>query len=468
MYKAPDRQSNILNSKISLGLLLCFLFQNFIANTQNLTQSPYSYFGVGDLQYYGSVTFGSMGQTSQGMRRGYDLNSLNPASYSALKQTNLEAGALFNYAELSSGQTNLKTSLSGLSYFNLGTTISKKGIGIAFGAAPYSALGYEIVRKTPIQTDTAGIINATTIQKGDGGLNRAYIGVGVKINKYFSAGVNIGYLFGQVNSSILQTVPPEYYMFNWAIDKKDYVNGFLVEYGVQAHFDSVKLSLPRYGNLIDSNGFERKKFFAGKKSPISINAGLTFNLESAIDGTQRYSFRTLSRGGVDYSKDSIKTEDNKNGEIVIPMSIKYGLAFTNNTNWTLAVDLGTTAWSKYTAFGENRGLQNTWFIAAGASFLPDMKEDSRNYFKRLEYRIGYRTEQSNILLNNQSVNINSISCGIGIPIAERDRYRKFSRVNIGFDYLTRGANTSLINETYYKFTVGIVFSDRWFIKYKYD
>jgi hypothetical protein len=72
------------------------------------------------------------------------------------------------------------------------------------------------------------------------------------------------------------------------------------------------------------------------------------------------------------------------------------------------------------------------------------------------------------LLNNQSVNINSISCGIGIPIAERDRYRKFSRVNIGFDYLTRGANTSLINETYYKFTVGIVFSDRWFIKYKYD
>jgi hypothetical protein len=86
----------------------------------------------------------------------------------------------------------------------------------------------------------------------------------------------------------------------------------------------------------------------------------------------------------------------------------------------------------------------------------------------LEYRLGYRIEQTNAFINNQSININAYSFGIGIPIAERDKYRKYSRVNVGFEYANRGANTSLVNEEYFKFTVGLVFSDRWFIKYKYD
>ncbi len=468
MYKAPARQLTILNNKISLGLLFCFLFQNFYSNAQNLSQSPYSFFGIGDLQYYGSATLGNMGQVSQGIRRGYDLNNLNPASYSALKQTNLEAGAMLSNGTLKSGGSQINSSLSGLTYFNFGTNISKRGIGVAFGAAPYSALGYDIKRSTPIQTDTAGIINATTTQTGDGGLNRAYIGVGAKINKNFSAGVNLGYVFGQNNSKIIQTVPTDYFMFNWTQESKNYINGFVIEYGLQAHFDSVNISLPFYRNIIDSNGFERKKFTTSKKYPITINAGFTINTETNIDIIQRYSFRTLSRGGIDNSRDSIKTDDNKTGNITIPMSLQYGIAFTNNYNWTIAADFGTTAWSNFSSFGINRGLQNSWFFKTGACWLPDVKEDARNYFKRLEYRIGYRVEQSNIILDNQSVNINAYSCGIGIPIAERDRNRKFSRVNVGFEYLTRGANTNLINEEYYKFTVGIVFSDKWFIKYKYD
>ncbi len=466
MYKAPARQSNILNNKISLGLLFCFLFQNFYSNAQNLSQSPYSYFGVGDLQYYGSATLGNMGQVSQGIRRKYDVNNLNPASYSSLAQTNIEAGAMLTNGTLKSGNSSVNASLSGLSYFTLGTSIYKNGIGIAFGAAPYSALGYDIKRNTAIQTDTAGIINGTTSQTGDGGLNRAYIGVGAKLFKHVSAGVNLGYIFGQVNSKIIQTVPVEYFMFNWISERKENLNGFVIDYGVQLHYDSI--SLPWYRTVIDSNGFMHKKFKSGPKIPIAVNAGLTFNAETQVDASQTYSFRTLSRGGIDYARDTIKSAENQSGSVTIPMTIKYGIAISNNNNWTIAADFGTTAWSRYNSFGENKGLQDAWFLSAGASWLPDVKDDSRNYFKRLEYRIGYRTEKTSILLNNQEVNINSYSCGIGIPIAERDKYRRFSRVNVGFEYLTRGANTSLVNETYYKFTIGIVFSDKWFIKYKYD
>lgn len=466
MYKAPVWQSNILNKKTSLVLFVCLLCSNFYVNAQNLTQSPYSFFGVGDLQYYGSATLGNMGQVSQGIRRKYDINTLNPASYSSLAQTNIEAGAMLMNGTLNNANGSINTSSSGLSYFNFGTSISKKGIGISFGAAPYSALGYDIKRNTPIQTDTSGIILATTNQTGDGGLNRAYFGIGAKVLKHLSVGVNFSYIFGQVNSKITQVVPPNYYMFNWTSERKDNLNGFVLEYGIQSHFDSI--SLPWYRTVIDSNGFQHKKFTNGPKLPISFNAGLTFNTETSVNASQTYSFRTLSRGGIDFPRDTILSNENKSGTVTIPLTIKYGIAFSNNANWTLAADFGTTAWSNYNSFGENKGLQNSWFLSAGASLLPDIKDDSRNYFKRLEYRIGYRTEKTNLLLNNQDVNINAFSCGIGIPIAERDKYRRFSRVNIGFEYLTRGANTSLVNETYYKFTVGIVFSDKWFIKYKYD
>ena len=102
MYKAHNWQPIQVKNKINILFTVCFLFQTFSSNSQNLTQSPYSFFGVGDLQYIGSATLGNMGQVSQGFRRKYDLNILNPASYSALAQTNLEAGAMLNNGTLKS------------------------------------------------------------------------------------------------------------------------------------------------------------------------------------------------------------------------------------------------------------------------------------------------------------------------------------------------------------------------------
>jgi len=471
MYKAHNWQSISEKTKINIFFITCLVFQTLSSFSQNLTQSPYSFFGVGDLQYIGSASLGNMGQVSQGIRRKYNLNILNPASYGSLAQTNLEAGAMLNNGNLKSDGSTISSSLSGLSYFNYGTSISKKGIGFAFGAAPYSALGYDIRKTTVLKVDTFNSlidVNATTSQIGSGGLTRAFLGVGTKINKYFSAGVNVGYIFGQINSRIIQTTPAQFYIFNWSAEKKDNINGFLIEYGFQSHFDSLNFSLPKYKTIIDSNGFEHKKMVRGQGKPISINAGLTFNAETNLTGNQRYSFRTLAIGGLDLGKDTIQTDETKTGSVTIPFEIKYGIAITNNTNWTVAADFGTAAWNNYSSFGQNKGLQNSWHFNVGASWLPDIKEDSRNYFKRLEYRVGYRNEQTNIFIDNQSVNITGYSCGIGIPIAERDRYKKFSRVNVGFEYLTRGSNTNLINEEFYKLTIGLVFSDRWFIKYKYD
>lgn len=468
MYKARVRQFLFTINK-STTLFIAFVLL-FITHTQsqNLTQSPYSYYGPGDLQYYGSAALGNMGQLSQGIRRGFDINPLNPASYSALLQTNIEAGASLASGTYKGNVGQMNVSLSGLSYFNLGGRISKKGVGFAFGAAPYSSVGYNVTSTNKIQTDTSGIINASLSQIGTGGLTRAYIGLGARINKNFSAGVNVGYLFGQINTQIVQSIPSNYYMFNWAVDRKDYVSGFLIDYGIQSHFDSINMSIPWYKTVVDSNGFEHKAFVQSKKNYVSFTAGFSFNLQTDVNATQRYSFRTLTRGGVDYARDSIQTNDNKGGVYTMPMSLKYGIGL-KALNWSLGADVTTTAWKDFRHFGINDGLQNALSFGVGGSWIPDLKEDNRNYLKRLEYRAGYRFEQTNLNLNGQSINVIGYSFGVGIPIADRDRYRKFSRINLGFDYYTRGANTSALSEEYMRFTIGVVFSDKWFIKYyKYD
>lgn len=467
MHKAHVRPSFFISAKSSMVILLFVLFYSHTAHTQNLSQSPYSYYGLGDMQYMGSAMFGSMGQVSQGIRRRFDINTANPASYSALAQTNIEAGGSLTNGVLKYRANQTEVSLSGLSYFNIGTSISKKGLGISFGAAPFSALGYEVKSTNKIQTDTSGLIDASLSQIGSGGITKAYIGLGAKVHKNVSVGVNIGYLFGQINTQVLQTIPPEYYMFNWSVDKKDYVSDFLIDYGIQTHFDSVNISLPKRSNVVDSNGFEHKAFVQSKKNYVSVTAGFTFNLQTDLNATQRYSFRTLTRGGVDFARDSIQSDDNRKGAYTMPMSLKYGVCI-NGLNWSVAADVMSTAWENFRHFGINDGLQNSLSVGVGGSWVPDLKEDARNYLKRLEYRAGYRFEKTNLNLSGQSVNVIAYSIGIGIPIADRDRYKKFSRVNIGFDYMTRGANTTLVNEEYMRFTIGMVFSDRWFIKYKYD
>ena len=64
MHKAHVRPTFFISAKSSMVILLFVLFYSHTAHTQNLSQSPYSYYGLGDMQYMGSAMFGSMGQVS--------------------------------------------------------------------------------------------------------------------------------------------------------------------------------------------------------------------------------------------------------------------------------------------------------------------------------------------------------------------------------------------------------------------
>ncbi|HPD95720.1 MAG TPA: hypothetical protein PLA24_07470, partial [Tenuifilaceae bacterium] len=73
-----------MRNKYFITTIIAFLAIVNTAFTQNLnTYSPYSRFGIGIIPLQGFGINTSLGGVSQGIRNPYEINFLNPASYSA-------------------------------------------------------------------------------------------------------------------------------------------------------------------------------------------------------------------------------------------------------------------------------------------------------------------------------------------------------------------------------------------------
>src|SRR4051812_39345257 len=82
--------------------MLCVVFS---ARAQNSTSSPYSRFGIGDLN---STTFArnlSLGGTEIGLNQGGYINYGNPAAYSNLWYTTYEGAFNFRQYDFKTNQT---------------------------------------------------------------------------------------------------------------------------------------------------------------------------------------------------------------------------------------------------------------------------------------------------------------------------------------------------------------------------
>jgi hypothetical protein len=90
--------------------------------------------------------------------------------------------------------------------------------------------------------------------------------------------------------------------------------------------------------------------------------------------------------------------------------------------------------------------------------------DYKNYFKRIEYRAGFRYDNGNIILSNTRISTYGLSVGMGMPLGKSK-----SRINLSAEYFVKGTtNNNLIKEEYFRFILGLNFSDKWFQRYKYD
>ena len=164
------------------------------------TNSSYSRFGLGLLHEQSQGFNKSMGGVGLGVRIGNRVNTVNPASYSAMDSLSLilDVGMQGSFGQMTQGTTKVGVKNASFDYAHIGMRLTK-GLGLAAGFMPYTKIGYEFASPDkPVTTDinTTQNITSSNIYSGSGGLNQAYVGLGWKIYRDISIGANASFVWG--------------------------------------------------------------------------------------------------------------------------------------------------------------------------------------------------------------------------------------------------------------------------------
>jgi hypothetical protein len=500
-----------LRQLLPLPLLLLLLLTVQIARAQTSTSSPYSRYGIGDLQFGGFAKNIAMGGLSYGLNQPFNINFSNPASYTGLLLTTVEAGFGATFLELRNSTSKGEANNVSFGYFSLGFPVKTKKWGMSFGILPYSDVGYSISKS---ELNEAGD-RRNLDYAGHGGLNQMYLGNAVALTKGLSIGMNASFLFGTINQERKIYFPDGGYL-NTHVVISDVINDLYLGFGIQQTFDSLGFgksdSLLMYDILMSKNNDSLKivnkqlkelnktspkdsaaaseKIEKMKKAQLILNAERknidsladrvvrrrqrsNWSLTLGITGTPPMKLRgTLSVLAENYIldgygnesvRDTILNTSDHSQRLKLPLSMGFGFAVKQGARWLTGADFSLQNWRDYSLFGQSDSLANSWRVAVGAQFTPD-EHGVKSYVSQVSYRLGFHYEQTYLQLNNGPLNQMGISLGLGFPFR-----RSPTMLHLTLEAGRRGTtHNSLIEENYIKTTLGFTLNDRWFVKSKFD
>ena len=401
---------------------------------QNRIISPYSRFGLGELQNNNFARPMAMGGVKYALRANDMINFYNPASYSAFDTTTFvfETGILSTFEQLKTTEIHKNYNYTNLNCLVFGMPLTKWW-GFSFGLIPFSSTGYNI---TYTENNT-NFGNVKYIYEGSGGINQFYLGSAFHI-KNLSLGFNASYLFGTI-SKIRQMYFPDsiskYYGTNFLNTLQ--LRDFLINYGLQYTY---KINKEKH-----------------------IGIGIVFGNSTNIKATQNDLIRNFE--GLPeqyYFMDTIANTSVK-GNVKFPLKIGGGLSYESLNKLLIAGDFEFQQWSKYSVFGVNDSLKDIISTSFGAQFTPQ-KYSSLSYYKRMTYRIGIRYSESYLELKNTQLDEFGVSFGFGFPLRKSK-----STINLSIELGKKGTtNNQLIQENFGKITLGFSIFERWFIKSRLD
>lgn len=478
---------------------ILFIFSLFVclsAKSQNSTYSPYSRYGLGELN---ATTFAH----NAGMGGAYIahkpdslmpifINGGNPAAYSLIKLTSLEVGGLHSYSKYTGSSTSLKKWGTNFAYGALGFPIRQKG-GACFGIMPYSSVGYDLTNTS----NTSGIGDVQYVYSGSGGLNKVFLGYGVmpfnerlikfrkkhlyiadslkdlsrfayktresisKILSDFSIGFNAQYIFGNMQQIAKVIYPNSIWYNNTYRERNLNMGDFTGNFGFQTAFtiDSVR-------NKNNKTTGARRAL--KEKIKFTIGGFMTLNNPLKVNyGVASYNY-ILNGFGQEVLRDTVLYKVDQSGTIRLPLEQGLGIGFKKGERINIVADFAITDWQKFVFMDNIEKYSNNYRISAGVNYVPEKYAAGNGAFwKRVNYRFGASYNTGYIQLNNNAlVSSYGITAGVGIPVGIG---RLSSMVNISGQYGKMGpADNSSLKENYWRVNFGFSFSDRWFMKFRYD
>lgn len=429
--------------KINYIVAVMILLTSVTVKAQVTSQSPYSRYGLGNVKGLLLPQFRAMGGISTAVYKPNDyysnINMQNPASYSGITMTTVDIGMSGTFKQLKKGSLSEGSFNSSLSHIALAFPIKSGRTGLSFGLLPYTELGYEFSNTEKLAGDTNSV---NKLYSGEGGLSKAYMGLGQQFGDHFRVGVNIEYVFGNLveNRALeLQSVPS----VNTKQQDKNSVGGIGFSYGAQYEIPLSTKSRITLG-------------YSGS-SPSSINSEKTFAV------TRYYRESTGDEGT---AIDTPVFQENGSAKLKLPLVHNFGVALQRDNKWLIGADFRTGNWSKLSIDGENKGLEDSWGVSVGGQITPDMTSVS-SYFNRVDYKLGFTYDKTYIKVADQDVKQMAVTFGLGLPLAF-NRFA-FHKLNFTTEIGRRGTlNNGLVQENYINFHLGFTLNDTWFRRFKFD
>jgi hypothetical protein len=406
------------------------LFLSAVSFSQEGTSSPYSFYGIGEAKFNGTLENRSMGGISMA-KDSTHINLQNPAAYSNLKWTTFTIGGSSNQVTLKNSSESVKTNRTTLDYMAIGIPLGK--FGAVFGLMPITSVGYRIQDISADQTQNNSRIDGT------GGVNRVFLGFGYKLNSHFSLGVNGQYNFGKIESNRFEFVP-------------SILNG------------------TRESNITDLSGFNYNlgmMYDTKINSKLSFFSSLTYTPESTLKSDNTLNVSTVSYSASYGSFQDIDKLDEQTTarDLRSPQKLTFGAGIGDQKKWILGAEV---------AFQDAANLSNAYNslnnveygkyqkYSLGGYFVPNSSPYA-NYFKRIVYRGGLKFEKTGLIVNSTSIDDVGLSFGLGMPIIGT-----LSNLNLGIEIGKKGTTSAgLIQENYINFNASFSLNDKWFVRSKF-
>lgn len=410
------------------------------AQFNNNTSSPYSRFGLGDLQPYSFGRTAAMGGASLASRNNQQINTSNPASYTAIDSLGFmfEFGLNAKFANYSNDITSMNANDVNFRYFAMNFQITN-WMATSLGLTPYSDVGYDV--EINDEVENAGKILYKYY--GEGSLSKAYFGLAVEPIKNISVGANLNYMFGLLSRNAQTYFLDAADFYNNQRNESLRIRDFNLGLGAQA-----TIPLKNEQQITLAAVLENKPTFTHFYSDLN-----TKYVSIQVNNSTRSDLDTIK---------PFKSEEK--GNLEFPLTYGFGVSYVKNNTLEINADYYRQAWSDVNLPGGGSDvLTDLDKFAVGAEWIPD-KFSIRSYLNRIAYRAGAKFERTYLMIDNQQINDFGISFGVGLPV-----YRSNSTINISAELGRRGTKqNNLVLENYAKLNLSVNLYDLWFIQRRFD
>lgn len=509
--------------KVFLAVAVLVVTEN-VLQAQNpsvlQTVSPYSRYGIGDFQFNGGLINTGMGGGGIALRNDsmipQYINLLNPASLTAHQLVTYEVSLASNTVQLSNASSSAIFNRTTLGHLALAFPVSKRW-GAAFGLTPYSSVGYNVS-----SADEVPNLGPVTYKyEGAGGVNQVFLANAIRpfagaTRKYLlssnydkdkligdtnvikrkvryrtaltniSVGFTASYLYGSLTNIRRDVFPDSLQTFNTKIAKSTTFRDVYFNAGLQYTFRINRTINPQFQGMPDSlmvdKSWMKNKFVYRKgnqeetrnifiKSPgarMTIGAVIGFPAEVAT--TYELLAQTYKQvGTIEQIRDTVSFVNGIPSRVQVPLMAGGGFAIKKDWNWMIQADYSTQLWSGVASTSATGLVKNSHRVTAGFQWQPKIIGRG-NYFSAVQYRLGMRYHQTALEINNVQLRETAINFSVGMPAPFRPRLSEpIGRMNMSFEVGRRGTiESGLLQENFFRVSIGMSINDRWFTRYKID